>query len=82
MFGEGIDQRAAGVAELQDGGDLVEGLADGVIVGAADAFEVVEGADVIERGMAAGDDQADGGERGCRRWRAIVRRGIVLHHTI
>ncbi len=70
--GEAVDPGAAGIAEAEQLGDLVVGLAGGVIDGAADVA-VAPGACFREPGkvevsMAAGDDQ---GEQG------VVARGRV-----
>ena len=57
--GEVVDPGAAGVAEAEQLGDLVEGLAGGVVDGVADVAVVPGGVAVlreIEVGVAAGDD--------------------------
>ena len=69
--GERVDPRAAGVAEAEEFGDLVEGFAGGIVDGAADervAPRRVDGAGEIEMGVTAGDDEGKGwvGMRSCR----------------
>ena len=63
--GEAIDPGAAGVAEAEELGDLVEGFAGGVVDGAADVA-VVPGASLpcllvseVEVGVASGDDEGE-----------------------
>ncbi len=64
--GEGVDPGAAGVGETEEFGDLVEGLAGGVVDGAAKGL-VEEGGGggvavrAVEVGVAAGDDEGDEG---------------------
>ena len=66
--GEGVDPGAAGIAEAEELGDFVVGFAGGVVDGAADDA-VVPGcrfarlAGEIEVGVAAGDDEGEGGNR-------------------
>ncbi len=61
---EAVDPGAAGVAETEELGDLVEGFAGGVVDGAADVA-VVPGASLpclsgeVEVGVAAGDDEGE-----------------------
>ena len=62
--GEGVDPGAAGIAEAEELGDLVVGFAGGVVDGAADEGVgpgAVGGAGEIEMGVAAGDDEGEGG---------------------
>ena len=59
---QAVDHRPAGIAQAEDGGDLVVGFADGVVDGAAEAGDVGPTVEVVKRGVPAGDDQADGGE--------------------
>ena len=71
MGGEAIDPGAAGVAEAEELGDLVEGLAGGVVDGAADVAVAPKrgGASLpcrvlvreVEVGVAAGDDEGKEG---------------------
>ena len=56
-FGDG---RATRVGEAEDFGDFVEPLADGVVAGGADDFEVIMALHVDDLGVATGDD---GGEK-------------------
>jgi len=58
-LGEGVDPGAAGIAQAEELGDFIEGLAGSVVEGAADkrvSPGAVGGAAEIEVGMAAGDD--------------------------
>ena len=74
-FGERVDPGTAGIAEAEQLGDLVEGLAGGVVDGAADervAPGAVRGAREIEVGVAAGDDQRQ------RRLRGLERSGRAV----
>ena len=60
--GERVDPGAAGVAEAEELGYLVEGLAGGVVDGVADVAVVPPGVAVlgeIEVGVAAGDDKRE-----------------------
>ena len=64
VVGEGVDPGAAGVAEAEKLGDFVVGFAGGVVNGAADEGVVpgaVGGSGEIEVGVAAGDDEGQGG---------------------
>jgi len=74
--GECIDPGAAGVAEAEELGDFVVGFAGGVVEGAADEGivpGVFKGADEVEVGVAAGDDQCQGG---------FVGIGLLVSHPI
>ena len=65
--GEGVDPGAAGVAETEELGYLVEGFAGGVVDGVAYVAVVPPGVRVfgqIEVGVAAGDDQGEEGAGG------------------
>ena len=66
MGREGVDPGAAGIAQAEQFGDLVEGLAGGVVYGVsnvavAPAFTVAAGE--VEVGVPAGDNQGKGWER-------------------
>ncbi len=55
-----VDVRAAGVGQAEHAGDLVEGLARGVVDGLAEELDVVhQVAHEEERGVSAGDEQRD-----------------------
>ena len=56
-----LDFRAAGITKAQQAGDLVEGLARGVVGRPAQKFARQRAPADIEAGMAPGDDQADAG---------------------
>jgi hypothetical protein len=62
LGGEAVEDRPARVAQTQECGDLVVGLADGVVDGGADQFDVEPVAEVVEGGVSAGADEAYGGE--------------------
>ena len=63
MGGEGVDPGAAGVAEAEELGDLVEGFAGGVVYRVADVAVVpavvAARCGEIEVGVAAGDDEGE-----------------------
>jgi hypothetical protein len=57
---ESVDPGTAGVAEAEELGDFVVGFAGGIVEGTADEGvvpSVFEGADEVQVGMAAGDDE-------------------------
>ena len=59
---QGVDPRAAGVAEAEEFGDFVEGLAGGIVDGVAYVAVVPGGVAVlrqIEVGVSAGDDEGE-----------------------
>ena len=56
-------RRAAGVAEAEQPRDLVEGLAGGVVAGAAEAAVAAVGLHQQQLGVAAGDDERERGQR-------------------
>src|SRR5207253_1893024 len=60
---EGVEVGAAGVWEAEDRCGLVEGFAHGVVDGRAEAGEFGPGVHEVEGGVAAADDEAEGGER-------------------
>lgn len=62
--GEGVDGGTAGVWQAEDGGDFVEGLADGVVDGSAETMGVGGRDAVVDGGVSAADDQAEGGVAG------------------
>src|SRR5271156_1884925 len=69
VAGEFVDYRAAGIAEGKEAGDFVVGFAGSVVAGATDAgVGKLPGAvaglvfHFIDDGVAAGNDQADGGK--------------------
>ena len=77
--GERIDPRAAGIAEAEQLRDLVEGLARGIVHGAAHqrvAPRGVHRADEIEMRVSAGDDEGKGWVA-ARVGAAPVRRAIL-----
>ena len=58
--GQGVDPGTAGVAQAEEFGDFVVGFSGGVVEGAADEGVVpgvFDGADEVEVGVAAGDDE-------------------------
>lgn len=56
-----LDAGAAGVAESQQAGDLIEGLARGIIDRAAQEVSLDRAPAVIQARVASRDNQADGG---------------------
>src|ERR1700722_19419819 len=71
MGGEFVDQGAPGISEGEKASDFVVGFAGGVVTGTADAsVGKLPGAvgglvfDFVDHGVAAGNDQANGGEFG------------------
>ena len=58
-----LDRRAAGKAEAEHARRLVEGLAGGVVPGAAQQRVAAVGFGQDQLAVAAGDDQDDGGQR-------------------
>ncbi len=69
--GEFVDHRTAGISEGEEAGDFIVGFAGGVIAGATDAgVGKLAGAigglvlHFVNHGVAAGNDQADGGKFG------------------
>ena len=63
-FGESADHRPAGIAETEQFGHLLKGLAGGIVTGAAQAGGGHGVLDRIERGVTAGDDQGSVGKFG------------------
>src|SRR4030095_4073594 len=59
--GEVVDVRAAGVGKAKQLADFVEGFAGGIVDGLAEEFVIGEGVDLNQEGVAAADDEADGG---------------------
>src|SRR5207237_105607 len=70
-----LDDGTAGEAEAHDARNLVEGLAGGVVAGAAEADEVDVVAHEDEVAVAAGDDEADKGKLGSGRVGGLVGGG-------
>ena len=71
VAGEAVDDGAARVAEAEELGDLVEGLAGGVVARRAELADVGERGpvDAVDRGVAARGEQAPRtGTRGRHRW--------------
>ena len=62
VFAAGLDRGAAGLAEAEELRDLVEGLAGGVVDGAAEAAEALRPLDGEELAVAAGDEEHEVGE--------------------
>ena len=60
--GQSVNDWPTGVAEIENTGDLVEGLAGGIIDGNSKGLDFQRALAQVERGMASGDDQSYGGE--------------------
>jgi hypothetical protein len=74
VAGEGVDPGASGITEAEELGDLVVGFSGGVVDGAADEGVgpcAVGGTGEKEVGVAAGDDQGEGG---------LVGWGFLISH--
>jgi hypothetical protein len=63
-LGSAFDGGAAGKAEVEELGDLVEGFAGGVVERAAEKVVLERTPADVEMGVAAGDDKADAGVDG------------------
>lgn len=61
-LGEAGEVRATGEGETEGGGDFVVRFAERVVDGAAEESDVGPGGEAVERGVAAGEDSAGGGE--------------------
>ena len=61
VFGEAVQEDTSGVAHPVVFGHFVEGLAAGIIDGGAEYFNVVQGFQTAEDGVAAGNDEAEMG---------------------
>src|SRR5207244_2241468 len=75
-----VDRCAAGIAETEQAGALVEGLAGGVVQRRADDPEAAAVPDVEEERVAAGGEQAEKGR--LDRLRLEVERGDVAVQMI
>ena len=61
---EAVDEDAAGIAEAEEFGGFVEGLAGGVVEGAAEEFVFSEAFDIQKQSVTAADDQRGVGRDG------------------